>query len=116
MAYNGRLAGRLRAALANQHGITERKMFGGIAFLLDGKMCIGVLKDDLVVRSGPDRYADALQRRHARPMDFTGRTSRGMVYVSAAGVARGASLHRWVDLALSAAREAAPSKRRKHLA
>ena len=92
MAYNERLAERVRQTLADRAGISERKMFGGIAFLLDGKMCVGVLNDELMVRSGTERYAEALKKTHARPMDFTGRVMTGMVYVSPTGVSRGASL------------------------
>ncbi|MEX2225259.1 MAG: TfoX/Sxy family protein [Dehalococcoidia bacterium] len=98
MAYDERLAGRVRAVLAQHAGITERRMFGGIAFLLDGKMCVGVLNDELVVRSGKERYHDALDNTHARPMDFTGRVTTGMLYVSSAGVTRGPALRRWIDV------------------
>jgi TfoX/Sxy family transcriptional regulator of competence genes len=113
MPYDERLAERVRTALAGVRGITERRMFGGIAFLLDGKMCVGVLNDELVVRSGPDRHAEALERAHARPMDFTGRPMSGMVYVGAAGVTRGAALKNWVEMGLAAARSATPSNRRR---
>ena len=113
MAFNERLAERVRAALDGRDKISERRMFGGIAFLLDGKMCVGVLGDELVVRSGAERYAESLKRPHARPMDFTGRSMTGMVYVAPAGVSRGASLKRWVELGLHAANAATPSKRRK---
>jgi TfoX/Sxy family transcriptional regulator of competence genes len=112
MAYNERLAERVREALAGQRGITERKMFGGLAFLAAGKMCVGVLGDELVVRSGAERHADAPRKPHTRPMDFTGRAMTGMVYVSPVGVSRGASLRRWVELGLAGAREAKPSRRR----
>jgi TfoX/Sxy family transcriptional regulator of competence genes len=109
--YDERLAERVRAALAEQGGVSERRMFGGLAFLLDGKMCVGVLENELVVRVGAERYLDALKSAHARPMDFTGRPMRGMIYVSPAGVTRGAALKRWVDAGVTAAREA-PSRRR----
>lgn len=109
--YDERLAERVRVALAGYGGISERKMFGGLAFLIDGKMCVGVLENELVVRVGAERYLDALKSAHARPMDFTGRPMRGMVYVSPAGVTRGAALKRWVDAGVTAAREA-PSRRR----
>lgn len=109
--YDERLAERVRAALAEHRGVSERKMFGGLAFLVDGKMCVGVLKDELIVRTGAERYLDALKSPHARPMDFTGRVSRGMVYVSPAGVTRGAALKRWVDAGVTAAREAPASRR-----
>lgn len=113
MAFNERLAERVRAALDGRAGISERKMFGGLAFLLDGKMCVGVLGDELVVRSGAERYAESLKRPHARPMDFTGRSMTGMVYVAPAGTSRGAALQRWVKLGLEAASAATPSKRRR---
>ena len=109
--YDERLAERVRAALADCTGVSERKMFGGLAFLVDGKMCVGVLGRELVARVGAERYLDALKSPHARPMDFTGRVSRGMVYVSPAGVTRGAALRRWVEAGVTAAREA-PVRRR----
>ncbi len=112
MAYDERLAERVRAALAGERGISERKMFGGLAFLVDGKMCVGVLHDELMVRTGRERYAEALRRPHARPMDFTGRATTGMVYAGAPGIARSAALQRWLELALTAAREASASRRR----
>ncbi|HLB24673.1 MAG TPA: TfoX/Sxy family protein [Dehalococcoidia bacterium] len=111
MAYDERLAERVRAALAGRKGIAERKMFGGLAFLLDGKMCIGVLNDELVVRAGAERYAAALKSAHARPMDFTGRPMTGMVYVAPAGVTRGPALRRWIEMGLAGADGATPSKR-----
>jgi TfoX/Sxy family transcriptional regulator of competence genes len=113
MAYNERLAERVRGLLADQKGISERKMFGGLAFLQDGKMCVGVLDDELVVRSGAERYADSLKNVHARPMDFTGRPMTGMLYVSAAGVSRGPALRRWVEMGLAGAASAKPSRKRK---
>ncbi|MEX2247015.1 MAG: TfoX/Sxy family protein [Dehalococcoidia bacterium] len=113
MAYDERLAARVREVLAGRKGISERKMFGGIAFLLDGKMCAGVLDGELVVRTGPERYAEAMKKPYARPMDFTGRAMTGMAYVAPAGVARGAALRRWVEMGLAAAASAAPSRRTK---
>ena len=112
MAYNERLAERVRSVLVGQAGISERKMFGGLAFLLDGKMCVGVLDDELVIRSGAARFAEALKSTHARPMDFTGRPMTGMVYVSSTGVTRGPALRRWIEMAIDAASAATPSKRR----
>ena len=76
MAYDERLAERVRQALAEHGDITERKMFGGLAFMSAGKMCIGVVKNDLMVRTGIERYDEALKRKGARPMDFAGRVAR----------------------------------------
>ena len=98
MAYNEDLADRVRRSLAGHKGLAERKMFGGLSFMLGGNMCCGVVKGDLVVRVGPDGYEDALAEQHARPMDFTGRPLRGMVYVGAEGLGTDKALARWVRL------------------
>ena len=112
MAYNERLAARVRDVLAGRDGVSERKMFGGIAFLLDGKMSIGVMGDDLMVRTGDAGYAEALTRRGARPMDFTRRVSKSMVFVSPTGTSTAAALRRWIELGIAAAGVAKPAKRR----
>ena len=96
MPYDENLAARVRGILAPRKGIAEKRMFGGLAFLLGGRMCCGVLKDDLVVRVGPERYAAALTRPHARPMDFTRRPITGFVYVGAGGVSTAATLKKWL--------------------
>jgi TfoX/Sxy family transcriptional regulator of competence genes len=98
MAYDEALAGRIRAFLARRQGVTERKMFGGVAFMLRGNMCCGALKKDLVVRVGPEYYPKALARPHVRPMDFTGRPLKGFVYVGPAGYRTDRALTRWIEL------------------
>lgn len=103
MAYDERLAGRIRAALAHRDGVAERKMFGGLCFLLHGRMCCGVLNDELCARVGPGRYEEALREPHARPMDFTGRPMRGFVFVAPAGLRTGAALAKWLEWALEVA-------------
>jgi len=97
MAYDEALAARIGTILAPHDGLTERKMFGGIAFMLNGHMCCGVTTSDLMVRVGPEAYEDSLAQPHARPMDFTGRPMKGMIYVGAAGYEDDASLRAWVD-------------------
>jgi TfoX/Sxy family transcriptional regulator of competence genes len=96
MAYDEKLAERIRRALAGREGLSERKMFGGIAFMLNGNMCCGLTSDALMVRVGADRFAAALAEPHARPMDFTGRPMKGMVYVDPAGYATDAGLAAWI--------------------
>jgi TfoX/Sxy family transcriptional regulator of competence genes len=98
MAYDENLAQRVRQALSGQDGVIEKKMFGGLAFMLHGNMSVGVEKDRLMVRVGPDRYDEALARPHARPMDFTGRPMKGFVYVPPAGIQSDAALQEWVQL------------------
>ena len=109
MPYDERLATRVRAILARRRRITEKKMFGGLSFLAAGNMACGIVGDELMVRVGPARYADALARRHVREMDFTGRPLTGYVYVAPAGLRTRAALATWVDLGLSYARTL-PSK------
>ncbi len=99
MAYDEKLAHRIRKFFSRRRGVTERKLFGGICFLLDGKMCCGVIHNDLCVRVGPKRYEEALSQAYARPMDFTGRPLKGFVYVAPAGIQTPASLTQWMQWA-----------------
>jgi TfoX/Sxy family transcriptional regulator of competence genes len=96
VAYDEHLAGRIREVLAGRDGLSERKMFGGIAFMVGGNMAVGVIGSDLMVRVGPAGHDDALAEDHVRPMDFTNRPMRGMVYVDQAGTDSDAELARWV--------------------
>ena len=104
MAYCEERADRIRKALQGVEGITERKMFGGLSFMLAGNMCCGTANSDLVVRVGPDGYEDALEQPHARVMDFTGRPLRGMVYVAPAGYEADQALTEWISRGVEYAR------------
>lgn len=97
MAYDETLARRIRDLLASKKGYTEKKMFGGIAFLHEGRMCCGVLRNELVARISAADYADALKKPQVRPMDFTGRPMKGYVYVASAGLRTARSLQAWLD-------------------
>jgi hypothetical protein len=109
MAFDEDLAERVREVLpADDAGrVTERRMFGGLAFLLDGHMFVGVVGTELMVRLGPDATAAALAREHVREMDFTGRPARNAVFVQPAGLA-GDALARWVHDAAVFARALPP--------
>ncbi len=96
MAFNAEIADRVLKVLEGREGLTERKMFGGIAFMLNGNMCCGVTNDDLMVRVGADGLEDALDQPHARPMDFTGRPMKGFVFVDA-GAVGDRVLRQWVQ-------------------
>ena len=96
MAYDETLAKRLRYALRGAGAVSEKKMFGGLAFMLSGNMCCGVINDLLMARVGPAAYDDALARLHARPMDFTGRPMKGYVYVEPGGLRSDEELRAWV--------------------
>jgi TfoX/Sxy family transcriptional regulator of competence genes len=97
MAYDERLAQRIRSALEGNPHITEKRMFGGIAFLRKGLMFVGVSDSSLMARVGKDQHADSLSRKHVRPMDFTGRPMQGYVFVDADGTRSDAQLRFWLD-------------------
>ena len=101
MAYDEKIAERVSKVFSEHKGAQEKKMFGGIAFMLRDYMCVGVVDDLLMVRVGPERYEDALTEAHTRPMDFTGRPMRGYVYVEPAGFKTEKSLREWVDRGVS---------------
>lgn len=105
--YDEELAARVRVALG-PFGVSERKMFGGLCFLIGGNMACGILEDELMVRVGPDAYEQALGRTHARPMDFTGRPMRGMVFVAAAGLRTPAAVKAWAERGAAFARSLPP--------
>ena len=96
MAYDEGLARRVSDALAGVDGVVERKMFGGLAFMVKGNMAAGILGDRLMVRVGADAYDEALSEPHCGPMDFTGRPMRGFVVVEAEGVVSEAGLEEWL--------------------
>ena len=110
MAYDEGLAERIRSLVSDDTTISERKMFGGLCFMTSANLCVGVVGDDLVVRVGAARWPAALARPHARQMDFTGRSMRGMVYVAPEGVSEDDDLRRWLQLGLDHA-TSLPAKR-----
>ncbi len=108
MAFDEGLAERLRGLLADEADTRERKMFGGLCFLCGGNMACGIVGDELMVRVGPHAWAGALSRPHAREMDFTGRSMKGMIYVGVAGFAEDGDLAAWVDRGVTYARSLPP--------
>lgn len=101
MAYDEGLAQRLREVFAEQPNVTEKKMFGGLAFMFSGHMCCGVSGDTLMLRVGPAQYEAALARPHAREMDFTGKSMKGYVFVDSPGLESDEDLYDWVELGRS---------------
>lgn len=114
MAYSEALAARVRAVLKGPT-VEERKMFGGLAFLVGGRMCCGVQDTDLMVRVPKEQHAQLLTEPHVRPMDFTGRSLQGFVYVAEAGTGSAAALRRWVSLAERIAVQATAAGAKPHL-
>ncbi len=105
MAYNEEIAKRIQHALALVPGdITEKRMFGGIAFLYHGKMTVGVVKGDLMVRVIGNKMESVLQQEHTRPMDFTGKAMKEFVFVSPEGFRSEEQLQHWIELGLEHAK------------
>ena len=97
MAYSLKLAERIRDQLEGMPYV-EKKMFGGVGYLLHGNMACGVIKDDLIVRVDPEKHAALLKRPHARPFDMTGRPMKGWLVVEPDGIKTAKQLSSWVRL------------------
>jgi TfoX/Sxy family transcriptional regulator of competence genes len=113
MAYNEKLANLARELIAETHrSVEEKAMFGGLCFMVNDKMCLGVLQDKLMVRLDPARYDEVIEKEGCGPMDFTGREMKGFVFVDASGVNTGRKLNYWVQLALEYNKIAKASKKK----
>jgi hypothetical protein len=99
MAYSESLAARIRDALSRKKGVEEKKMFGGVGFLLNGNLLVGVWKASLVVRLGPDEGEEALKEPHVKEFDITGRPMRNWVLVEPAGVEDDGQSSAWIEQA-----------------
>lgn len=113
MAYNENLAERVRKALGGLPKVEEKKMMGGLTFMVNGKMCVGIVKDDLMCRIDPDIYESALRKKGCREMDFTGKPIKGFVFVSSDGINSPEDFEYWIQLVLTFNKKAKPSKRAK---
>ena len=112
MAFSENLANRLRVVLAPQEDLEEKKMMGGLTFMVNGKMCLGIVKDDLMVRLNPDIHNAAVEKNGCREMDFTGKPMKGYVFVSPEAVETEKELDYWVNLALEYNQIAKASKKK----
>lgn len=116
MAYNEKLADRVRELIALKEAVVEeKKMFGGLCFMVDGKMCVGISGDELMCRIGKDAYEEALKRPGCREMDFTGKPMQGYVFVGEEGMKTKAAMKYWVDCCLRYIKQvkALPAKKKK---
>src|SRR5262245_36617918 len=100
MAFSTALAERIRQALARKRGVEEKRMFGGVGFLLNGNMLVGVWKDSLIVRLGPEEGDEALKEPHVSEFNITGRSMKGWVLVAPEGVENDDQLGGWVQQAV----------------
>jgi TfoX/Sxy family transcriptional regulator of competence genes len=114
MAYNEKLADRVREFIALTHKITEeKKMFGGLCFMVNDKMCVGVEKERLMVRHNPDLMEEVMEKEGCEPMDFTGRIMKGYVFVDIEALNTKKKLKYWINLALQYNAIAKASKKKK---
>jgi TfoX/Sxy family transcriptional regulator of competence genes len=100
MAYNENLVDRLRTVLARQEDLEEKKMMGGLTFMVNGKMCVGIVKEELMVRLNPDIHNEVIEKNGCRTMDFTSKPMKGYVFVEPEVIESDKDLKYWVDLAL----------------
>jgi len=110
VTYDEGLAERVRGAMDHLHGVVEKKMFGGLAFMVRGHMSVGIVKDELMVRAGPEACAYLAAKPHARVMDFTGRPMKGFLFVEAAGLEEDHDLAHWIGHAVEYALSLPPKK------
>ncbi|HYF31949.1 MAG TPA: TfoX/Sxy family protein [Chitinophagaceae bacterium] len=114
MAYNEKLADRVREIIVETHkSIEEKRMFGGLCFMVNDKMCIGVETERLMVRLDPAVYDEVLEKEGCKPMDFTGKVMKGFVFVDADVLNTKRKLEYWVNLALEYNKIAKASKKKK---
>jgi hypothetical protein len=109
MAYDQRLADEIRSSIGIHSGLSEREMFGGIAFMINGNMAVGVSGDELMVRVGKEAHDEMLSRPGARPFDMGARPMRGWLKVGGDGIASGEALQEWVAVGVGYA-ESLPAK------
>ena len=110
MSYDDHLANRVREQLISVRKVEEKKMMGGLTFMVNDKMCVGILNDDLIIRIDPYIYEKALGKRGSREMDFTGRPMKGFVFIDPEGTRTKKDLEYWVNLALDFNKRAKASK------
>lgn len=114
MAYNEKLADRTREVISETHKkVEEKKMFGGLCFMVNDKMCAGVEKDRLMLRLDPARFDEVIKKEGCRPMDFTGKVMKGFVFVDEDALGTKKKLQYWIGLALEYNKIAKPSKKKK---
>ena len=112
MSFDEGLAERIREQLQDRHDVEEKKMFGGLCFMVSNHMCCGIVKDTLMARVGPDNYEKCLAKKYATEMDFTGKAMKGLVYVAPDGIESDEDLAGWLYNCLSFV-ESLPAKKLK---
>ena len=115
MAFNIELADRTREIISLTHtNVEEKKMFGGLCFMVNDKMCLGIVKERLMVRLDPAKYDEVIENEGCEPMDFSGKSMKGFVFVDIYALNTRQKLEYWIDLALDYNKDAKKSKKRSH--
>ena len=112
MAFDEKLVDRIRESLVDAKKVEEKNMFGGVCFMVDGKMCIGVVKDEMMCLIDPEMDASVLEKNGCRKMDFTGKPMKGYVFVAHEGMKTKKAFEYWVDLCLEFNSKAKASKKK----
>lgn len=110
MAFDEGLAQRIREQLQNYPNVEEKKMFGGLCFMVSRHMCCGIVEDKLMARVGPEQYESLLEKDHTQKMDFTGKPMKGMIYVEPEGLKSNKKLTYWVDRCMDFVNTLPPKK------
>lgn len=110
MAYDEGLAQRIREQLQDHSNVEEKKMFGGLCFMVNQHMCCGIVGDKLMVRVSPEKYEEKLKKEHVFKMDFTGKPMKGMLYIGPEGVKSDQDLNQWIETCLNFIQTLPPKK------
>ena len=113
MAYNEKLANRIRERLVNLSNIEEKEMMGGLTFMVNGKMCVGIIKDEMMCRIDPELHETAVEKTGCRTMDFTKRPMKGFVMIDDSGMKSIKDFDYWIQLSLDYNKKAKASKKKK---
>lgn len=113
MAYDEKLAQRIRNRLSGLQHVEEKEMMGGLTFMYNGKMCVGIIKDELMCRIDPEFHNLAIEKQGCRTMDFTNRPMRGYVLVDESGMSSNKDFDYWINLALEFNKKAKASRKKK---
>ena len=113
MAYNEKLSDRIRERLVDIPKVEEKLMFGGVFYMVNGKMCVGVIKDEMMCRIDPDIFEEALERDECRPLDSSGKSMKGFVFVNEYGINTKKDFEYWIALCLEYNKQAKASPKKK---
>jgi TfoX/Sxy family transcriptional regulator of competence genes len=113
MAYDENLANRIREQFADLPNVTKKEMMGGLTFMYNNKMCVGIIKDELMCRLDPAIYESVLEKRGCRTMDFTGRPMKGYVMIDSIALTNKKDFDYWISLALEFNKRAKSSKKKQ---